>query len=79
MLAIATTLFAFFCPEPIKEATETRWARELNQSVLEYRSAKYAHPVMRHACLVLFTVGGGCSLLYLLWRGAIALVFLYGL
>lgn len=76
LLAIATTLHAIFCPEAIKEATETCWTRELDQPLLEYRSAMYAHFWVRYATLICFALGGGYTLLYILWRAERALWYL---
>ena len=76
LLALATTLHAIFCPEAVKEATETRWTRELNQPLIEYRSAMYHRIWVRYITPVSFTLGGAYTLLYLLWRAARALSFL---
>ena len=76
LLVIASTLFAVFCPEPIKEATETRWTRELNQPLIEYRSAMYAGLWWRYICLICFVVGGGYTAYYIVWNGIAAIWFL---
>jgi hypothetical protein len=76
LLVIASTIFAIFCPEPIKEATETRWTRELNQPLIEYRSTMYAGFWRRYICLVCFVVGGGYTARYLVWKGLAAIRFL---
>jgi len=76
LLAVAKTLHALFCPELIKEATETRWTRELNQPLIEYRSAMYSRFWVRYFTFVFFVLGGGYTLGYLVWRAARALWFL---
>lgn len=76
LLAVATTLHTFFCPEAIKEATETRWTRELNQPLIEYRSAMYSRRLIRYLTLGSFALGGLYTLGYLLWRAWQALSFL---
>ncbi|MFN0131222.1 MAG: pentapeptide repeat-containing protein [Phycisphaerales bacterium] len=76
LLALATTLHALFCPEAIKEATETRWTRELNQPLIEYRSAMYHRFWVRYITLISFGLGGLYTLGYLLWRASRALWYL---
>ncbi len=75
-LACATSLFTWFCPDPVKEATETRWTRELNQPLIEYRSAMYHAIWIRYATFVLFLLGGGYTVFYTLWRAWEAICYL---
>jgi hypothetical protein len=78
LLCVATALFTFVCPEPIKEATETRWTRELNQPLIEYRSAMYHAFYVRYTVFVCLALGGGYSLLYLAFKVVEALRYLLG-
>jgi hypothetical protein len=76
LLCVATALFTMVCPEPIKEATETRWTRELNQPLVEYRSAMYHARTIRYVVLVCLFVGGSYSLGYLAVKVVQALQYL---
>jgi hypothetical protein len=76
LLAIGATLYAAFCPNLIKENTETKWVCELKQSLVEYRCAAYSRLVVRYVCAVCYSTGGVYTLCYLAWRGYEAVRFL---
>jgi uncharacterized protein YjbI with pentapeptide repeats len=78
LLGFGATLYVTCCPEPIKEATETRWTRELEQPLIEYRAAMFNSPFARYLCFGAYLVGGGWTVGYLLWRGAFAILYLMG-
>jgi len=79
LLAVASTVFVIRCPEPIKEATETRWTRELRNALIEYRSAMYSGFVSRYVCAACFLIGGLYTLGYIILKGYEALRFLFQL
>ena len=76
LLAAGATIYQIVCPELIKENTETRWKRELNQPLIEYRSAMYHRIWLRHLCFAFYVVGGSYTLAYLAWRAFGAVRFL---
>ena len=76
LLAIGATVFAVFCPDEVKEATETRWTRELGQPLVEYRSAAVSRLYMRYLCAICYLIGGSYTLIYMLCRGCRAILFL---
>jgi uncharacterized protein YjbI with pentapeptide repeats len=77
LLALGAGIFAAWCPDPIKEASRTRWVRELQQPEIEYLSASYSRPGGRYAAAVFFGLGGLYTALNLLVRGIEALVFIF--
>ena len=76
LLAIGATLYAVFCPEVVKEATETRWTRQLGQPLIEYRSAMYYRRTLRYVCAFCYASGGLYTLGYLALRVYYAVTFL---
>ena len=76
VLALGATVFVAVCPEIIKEATESRWTRELNQPLIEYRSAMYSQAFWRNLCALFYAVGGGYTLYYIGARGFEAIQYL---
>lgn len=69
-LALGATIYEIFCPDVIKENTENRWTRELNQSLIEYRSADASRPRARTAAFFFYGTGS----LYTLAYGAVKVV-----
>lgn len=69
-LALGATIYEIFCPDLIKENTESRWTRELNQSLVEYRSADASRPRARTAAFFFYGIGS----LYTLAYGAVKVV-----
>lgn len=63
-LAIGATIYEFFCPDLIKENTENRWTRELNQSIVEYRSADASRPRARTVAFFFYGIGSLYTLAY---------------
>ena len=78
VLALGATIYVMFCPEAIKEATETRWTRELKQPVMEYRAAMHSRVHMRYLCALCYFVGGVYTLGYIALRGIEAIRYLIG-
>ena len=76
LLAVAATIYAMFCPGPVKEATETGWTRQLGQTLFEYRSAAYSRISLRYLCATLYAVGGLYTLGYLFSRAWVAARYL---
>jgi len=76
LLAAAATIYAARCPDPIKEATETGWTRQLGGPLFEYRCAAYDRIRYRYACWVLYIIGGGFTFVYLATRAWVAVRFL---
>ncbi|MFI4882519.1 MAG: pentapeptide repeat-containing protein [Phycisphaerales bacterium JB064] len=75
-LAIAATIYALWCPNEVREATEVGWTRRMGQPLWEYRSAKWSRAWARYSCLVLFLIGGAYTLWYLVARAGSAVVYL---
>lgn len=69
-LAVGATIYEFFCPDLIKENTENRWTRELNQSLIEYRAADTSRPRARTAAFFFYGIGS----LYTLAYGAVKIL-----
>ncbi|MCK6478050.1 MAG: hypothetical protein L6Q35_14615, partial [Phycisphaerales bacterium] len=76
LLAVASTIFGMVCPDPIKEASETKWTREMKEPLLEYRAANYSHRGWRACCAACLYLGGLYTGLYMLVRAAQAVIFL---
>lgn len=77
LLATAATIYAMFCPNEVREATEVGWTRRMGQPLWEYRSAKWSRAWARYPCLILFLIGGLYTLGYLLVRSYSAIVYLF--
>lgn len=67
-LAVGATVYHLFCPDFIKENSESRWTRELNQSVIEYRAANASYPLARSLAFFFYGIGGLYTLIYLFVR-----------
>jgi len=78
LLAMAATIFAIVCPAEIKEATEVRWTRAMNQPLWEYRSANWCRLLFRYLCASLFMTGGAYTGYYLADRSIEAAQYLLG-
>lgn len=76
LLAIAATIYAWRCPNEVREATEVGWTRRMGQPLWEYRSAKWSRALARYLCLLCFLAGGSYTLYYLLARSWSAVVYL---
>lgn len=63
-LAFGATVYQLRCPQIVREATETRWHRELGHTTIEYRSANYCRLIDRYLCGLLYFGGGGYTLIY---------------
>lgn len=67
-LALGATIYHLFCPAFIKENSESRWTRELNQSLIEYRAGNASHPLARSLAFFFYGIGGLYTLIYLFVR-----------
>lgn len=67
-LAVGATVYHIFCPDFMKENSESRWTRELNQSVIEYRAANASYPLARSLAFFFYGIGGLYTLVYLFVR-----------
>ena len=74
-LAIGATVYHVFCPDFIKENSESRWSRELNQSVIEYRAANASYPFARTTAFFFYGIGGLYTLAYMFVRVVGATVY----
>jgi hypothetical protein len=77
-LAVGATLYQVFCPDFVKENTESRWTRELNQSLIEYRSADASFPLARTVALFFYGIGGLYTLAYVLVKIIQATLYFLG-
>jgi len=71
-LAIGSTLYAFFCPEPIREYSETRWVVELGRHRLLYIAEDFRWWGVQVAALTTLGLGGLLMVWLLLSRTAAA-------
>jgi len=78
-LAIGATIYEFFCPELIKENSESRWTRELNQSLIEYRAADASYSWARTAAFLFYGTGGLYTLVYGSLKVVHAVLYFFGL
>jgi hypothetical protein len=67
-LALGATIYHLFCPAFIKENSESRWTRELNQSLIEYRAGNASYPLARSLAFFFYGIGGLYTLVYLFVR-----------
>jgi hypothetical protein len=67
-LALGATIYHLFCPAFIKENSESRWTRELDQSLIEYRAANASYPLARSLAFFFYGIGGLYTLVYLFVR-----------
>ena len=77
VLAIGATFYQLFCPDLVKEATETRWTRQMNQLLIEYRSAMWSRIVWRYLSALFLVTGGLYTVGYLSIRLWDALRYLF--
>ena len=77
-LAIGATFYQLFCPDLVKEATETRWTRQMNAPLIEYRSAMWSRIVWRYLSALFLVAGGVYTIAYLSLRLWDALRYLFG-
>jgi len=77
-LAVGATLYQLFCPDLIKENSESRWTRELNQSLIEYRAADASFPLARTVALFFYGIGGLYTLAYVFVKIVKATLYFLG-
>lgn len=77
VLAIGATFYQLFCPDLVKEATETRWTRQMDQPLIEYRSAMWSRIVWRYLSALFLVTGGVYTVGYLSLRLWDALHYLF--
>jgi hypothetical protein len=66
-LAIASTIYALFCPSRVKEFSRDQWCDELGRSLVHYWAEAWTRRWLRLACAVLYALGGVMAL-YVLCR-----------
>ncbi len=74
LLAVASTLYAFFCPSRIKEFSRDQWCDQLNRSLLHYWPFVWKHRYIRLACAACYALGGAGALWVLgikVWQTAL--------
>jgi len=58
LLAVAATLYSFFCPARVNEFTRNRWCDEFGKSLLHYLPLTWHWPYVRFVCGSFYVVGG---------------------
>jgi Pentapeptide repeats (9 copies) len=66
-LAIAATIYLFFCPAEVKENTRSRWVFELRQNIIYFQAADHSRLFLRYVCGALYTTGGLYTA-FVLWK-----------
>lgn len=77
LLAIATTIYKFVCPDEIKEYSETRWIFELNRPQITYKSLAYSNKTFRWITFIAYCLAGLWIIPFLLYRIASVLIILF--
>ena len=58
VLAIASTIYTFLCPDEIKEFTRSQWLHALRKDLLNYWALAWKMRKWRVACALLYLIGG---------------------
>jgi hypothetical protein len=58
LLAIASTLYTFFCPSRIKEFSRDQWCDQLGRSLMHYWPLAWKHRRIRLICAACYVLGG---------------------
>lgn len=66
-LALATTIYTFFCPSRIKNFSKDEWIYLLNKEPIHYWSLSWKYKYLRYICGFLYIIGGG-GWLYLIFK-----------
>jgi uncharacterized protein YjbI with pentapeptide repeats len=57
LLAIASTIYAFFCPARIKEYSKDQWCDELRQPLIHYWPLSWTYRWVRLTCFAFYVIG----------------------
>jgi len=68
LIAFASTYYRLRCPSIVSEYSETRWYRELEKPLIEYKAASYSDRLGRHVCAGCYILGSLYTLCYLAAR-----------
>lgn len=74
LLAAAAVIYRIYCPELVRDYSETQWVRQMKGSRLEYVASAWKHRQWRYVCAVMYGAGGGYSIGYLLWNAIVVVV-----
>lgn len=62
LLAVASTLYAMFCPSRVKEFSKDQWCDQLGRSLLHYWPYSWRYRPVRFICGFCYVVGGSGAL-----------------
>ncbi|MFN6251376.1 MAG: hypothetical protein ACK5V0_01085 [Alphaproteobacteria bacterium] len=68
LLMFASTIYAWTCPDRIKEFSLERWTKELGQDAFKYVPLTWHNPILRVICGLCFWAGSGLTASVLIWR-----------
>jgi len=77
LLAIASTIYAIFCPSRVKEFSRDRWCDELGKSVVHYCAHAWTRRWLRVACLFFYVSGGVLAAVLILTKIVNAGAYIY--
>lgn len=76
LLAVASTIYAVFCPPRIKEFSRDMWCDQLRKPLIHYWPYSWRFPALRVACGVCYLVGGAGALVVIARKLITATVFI---
>jgi len=68
LLMFASTIYAWTCPDRIKEFSLERWTKELGQNAAKYVPLTWRNPILRVIFGLCFWAGSGLTASVLIWR-----------
>ena len=77
LLAIASTIYTFFCPPRVKEFTRDVWCDQLGRPLVHYWPYSWKYRRIRMACGILYVLGGSGALIVLgtkVWKAGVYIV-----
>lgn len=75
-LAVASTIYALWCPERVKEFTKSRWCDEFRRPLIHYWPLAWSFPMCRAVCGITYYAGATGVVFVISWKVVIAAVLI---